>query len=173
MNAAIPRGSSICSPRIAIGVLLTAAGLLCSCRTDAPPPPVVESAPPPQQEVIAKDRIDEATFTLSWQPLGAGETQAETDGLRTGHLVLEPKAPFKSNLEYPYKLKVEAGTARVTKSELIKADMQVSESRVVVPLAYSPASDADAVLTALFAFSVCTEETCLIERKKMHLTASR
>ena len=85
--------------------------------------------------------------------------------------MLQPKAPFKNNLEYPYRLKFEGGGARPSKTELTKADMEVNEARVVVPVTYVAGTDADPSLTGLFAFSVCTEDKCLIERKRLRMTS--
>ena len=113
------------------------------CKSESRPAPVAtpETASP-QPEVLATNVIEAETFSLRWQPSADPSEPGAPAGQLSGQLVLQPKAPFKNNLEYPYRLKFEGGGARPSKTELTKADMEVNEARVVVPVTYVDASDA-------------------------------
>lgn len=116
-------------------------------------------------EVAPLDRIEEPNFQLSWTLVRG----ADKGG--TGELVLVAKSPFKPNLEYPHKFKLKGKDITLTKSELTKTDMQVSLERVVVPVSFS-ISGPNPSLEGTLAFSVCTAEACLIERKDMRLSVT-
>lgn len=148
-------------------VLALVASAIGGCAKDKPSdvttPSVVataEAAP----EVVAVDRLEGEAFSLAWK---AGTGAAGTTA--TGQLVLTPKAPFKCNLEYPYKLKVAAPGVPLAKAEVTTPDMNVDATQVVIPVQYTvPAQQQE--IDAQLAFSVCTDDKCLIERAQLKLT---
>jgi hypothetical protein len=119
---------------------------------------------PSQADVVATNRVEGEAFLVEWKP-GDGASGANA----TGQLVLTPKAPFKCNLEYPYKLKLTAPTVTVSKSEVTKPEISVDVKKVVVPVGYTM-PDSPRAIDGLFAFSVCTDDKCLIERVQLKMT---
>ena len=125
---------------------------------------VLAAEAPGQPEVVPTNRVEGEAFSLEWKP-GSGEA----GGAIKGELVLIPKAPFKCNIEYPYKLKVTAQAVGLTKAEVTKPDIAVDAKRVVIPVTYTmPASPQ--VIDGHLAFSVCTDDKCLIERTQLKMT---
>ena len=57
------------------------------------------------------------------------------------------------------------------RAEVTKTDMQVSHEQVVIPVTFTAAKPGEAVLDAMLAFSVCTDDKCLIERQSLRLGA--
>ncbi len=120
---------------------------------------------PSQPEIIPTNRVEGEAFLLEWKA-AAGAPGSAT----TGQLVLTPKAPFKCNMEYPYKLKVSAASVELAKAEIVKPDIAVDTKQVTVPVEYKMPTEPQAI-DALLAFSVCTDDKCLIERTQLKLTA--
>ena len=118
-----------------------------------------------KNEPAPLDRIDEGNFQLSWRLESVGGIGQPS----LGELVLVAKPPFKPNLEYPHKLKLEATDIVLVKPELTKADMQVSTERVLAPVRFE-VTGPNPTLQGTLAFSVCTAEACLIERKDIRLS---
>lgn len=113
------------------------------------------------------DRIDEANFQLTWT---LDPSAPETKG-GSGRLVLVAKPPFKPNQDYPHKFKLRGSDVTLSAAEVTKADMQVSVDRVVAPVAFE-VTGPKPTLEGTFAFSVCTAEACLIERKDIRLSVA-
>lgn len=113
------------------------------------------------------NQFDGESFSLRWSasvPVVVGQTNQ-------GQLVLTAKPPFKCNQEYPFKLKLSAGGLDPAKAELTKADMQVTHEQVTVPVTFAATKPGAAVIDAVLAFSVCTDDKCLIERQSLRLGA--
>jgi hypothetical protein len=148
---------------------LTMLGSSCQSTTSKEAPNATAASAqvvePRTGEVAPLDRIDETNFQLTWTLLRGDGKSGE------GELVLVAKSPFKPNQEYPHKLKLKGKDITPTKSELTKEDMQVSLERVVVPVRFE-ISGADPSLEGTLAFSVCTAEACLIERKDIRLNVT-
>lgn len=156
---------------VAVGVSLVAA---CCCQSAADSGKGNAAAPSEKQpttvattkgEPAPLDRIDEGNFQLAWRLESAGGVGQPS----LGELVLVAKPPFKPNQEYPHKLKLEATDIVLAKSELTKADMQVSTERVIAPVRFE-VTGPNPTLQGTMAFSVCTSEACLIERKEIRLS---
>lgn len=113
------------------------------------------------------DQIDAESFHLRWSspetvPVGA---------TGRGELVLTAKPPFKCNQEYPFKLKLKAAGLEPAAAEVTKADMQVTEGRVTAPVVFKTSRANEPWMEATFAFSVCTDDRCLIEHQTLRLGA--
>jgi hypothetical protein len=120
-----------------------------------------------KDEVAPLDRIDEANFRLTWTLV----KEAADGQSGSGELILMAKSPFKPNQEYPHKFKLKGTNVQLGKPEINKADMQVSVERVVVPVSFDVIGP-NPTLEGTLAFSVCTAEACLIERKDIRLSVS-
>ena len=113
-----------------------------------------------------QSHYDEAEFKLSLQAVGT--YSANKAG--SAEIVLEAKTGFKCNDKYPYKYKVEKTDGVRFQAEVIRQDaVQVSHDRSVMKLDFVPESAGKKRLTGTFYFSVCTEDKCLVERRKLSL----
>lgn len=150
--------------------------LACQSSPQGAPPVAngarVESASTAGSEVAAApaplNQFDGDSFSLRWTTTSGPVVLGQTG---QGQLVLTAKPPFKCNQEYPFKLKLTSGGLEPTKAEFTKADMQVTQEQVTVPVTFVATKPGDAVLDANFAFSVCTDDKCLIERQPLRLGA--
>lgn len=150
------------------------AGLAC----DSNNPPKASSAEPVQPPAssatnnakgdvaeAASDVIDDETFNVRIVP--AQQFEAGEEGFV--QVVLEPKAPYKCNAEYPYKFKLDSAEGVKLSTDLVKRDaMSVSDEQTQFKVAITPSAGEHRV-SGTFSFSVCTEENCLIERRKLAL----
>lgn len=123
---------------------------------------------PSGTEPVAKahDNYEEASFALSMRPVG--EYEAGTTG--KVQIVLEPKGGFKCNDEYPHKFKAKESAGIEYAAPVFKGDvMQLGKERGVMDVAFTPKGSGKKDITGTFAFSVCSEERCLIERRELAL----
>jgi hypothetical protein len=144
----------------------------CQSRPESSPAAAREQeqkpAPTSQADAPAPlDQIDAESFNLRWSspeavPVGASGR---------GELVLTAKPPFKCNQEYPFKLKLKAAGLEPATAEVTKADMQVTPGRVTAPVAFKTSHANEPWMEATFAFSVCTDDRCLIEHQTLRLGA--
>lgn len=150
----------------ALTLAVSSVGCQGGGATEPPSSAATAAAPAPaESEPVFLNGVEESNFKLTWQPvpLAAGAKAGQ------GELVLIAKAPFKCNQDYPYKLKLTGGGAVPTKAEIAKPDIVVAKDRVVVPVSFE-VSGPEASMLGMFAFSVCTDDKCLIERKTLKLT---
>lgn len=83
-------------------------------------------------------------------------------------VVLEPQAPFKCNEQYPYRFSNVQGEGINLKTvDIRNADVNPQRTVLVVPVTPSRAGRAN--VSGTFAFSVCTDEKCLIEKRPLQL----
>ena len=92
----------------------------------------------------------------------------------TATVKLEPRAPYKVNLEYPTKLTVSGPAAaaprslRLTAKDAARLDEKAGVFRPSVKLREGGKHD----FSAIFKFSVCTKELCELLSEKLTWTAS-
>lgn len=153
--------------KLVVGLTLAA----CQSRPESSPAATkeqVQSSPASQADTPAPlDQIDAESFSLRWSTPGAVAVGASG----RGELVLTAKPPFKCNQEYPFKLKLKAAGLEPATAEVTKADMQVTPSQVTVPVAFKASKANEPWTEATFAFSVCTDDRCLIEHQTLRLGA--
>lgn len=154
--------------RVSAAIVVVIASVL-GCSKEQPSSTNVQTSvaaePASEPTVTPTDRVEGEAFLLEWKA-GSGSAGDATKG----QLVLTPKAPFKCNLEYPYKLKVSAQNVALVKPEITKPEIAVDAKQVVIPVEYTMPSEAQEIDGHL-AFSVCTDDKCLIERTQLKLTA--
>jgi hypothetical protein len=174
-----------------IGPLSAATVLLSSCKREVPPAgedarvPTAESSPAPVDtparaadsaapagSVAAapagagSNRYDEAKFDLTAQP--SGSYAAGQEG--AVEIVLNAKPPFHANQQYPYKFKAkEAPGVRFAQPVLGKEAAKLEAQRVTMRVPFTPDGAGQRTVSGQFAFSVCTEETCLMEKRDLSL----
>jgi len=174
-----------------LGPLSAAAVLLSACKREVPPagedarvPTTAEASPAPAAETQAavapsapssaaapadaagSSRYDEAKFELSAQ--AAGAYSAGQEG--AVEIVLNAKPPFHANQQYPYKFKAKEGAGvkfsqPVTGKDAAKLETQ----KVTMRVPFTPDGAGKRTVAGQFAFSVCTDETCLIEKRDLSL----
>lgn len=84
-------------------------------------------------------------------------------------VVLEAVAPFHCNDKYPYKF-TPSPTPGVTYAEAVVKNMKVGEQRSTMTVPFTAADKGEKKLTGELAFSVCTDDKCLIEKQKLSIT---
>jgi hypothetical protein len=176
-----------------LGPLSAAAVLVSSCKREVPPAgedarvPTTEAAPTPAAETQAapvvtppaasaaaeaapsgpgSSHYDEAKFELSAQPSGA--YSAGQEGAL--EIVLNAKPPFHANQQYPYKFKAkEGGGVKFAQPVVGKDAAKLETQKVTMRVPFTPEGAGKRTVSGQFAFSVCTEETCLMEKRDLSL----
>jgi serine/threonine-protein kinase len=154
--------------------LATQAGAvqLASAATPSPAAPAEENANAPSAgsedcaKIAAPSTIDEENFKITFKakdPYGAGKPGEAV-------LELEPKSGYHTNDQYPYKLKLTPCSGLrypnlTIRDEAIK--LEKMKGSVAVP--FIPESAGSKILAGTFAFSVCSEERCLVEKRDLSL----
>ncbi len=156
-NQAPPAAESTATPP-------TPAAAASVADTSGPAVAAADSAALPAAD--AKSSYNESNFDLSLAPKGAyAPGQAgEAD------IVLNAKAPFHVNQNYPYKFKLKE-TPGVKYANLIVAKDQVKlePARATLPVAFTPETAGKHVVTGQLSFSVCTDDKCMIEKRELAL----
>jgi hypothetical protein len=120
----------------------------------------------PATESAAQAKYSEAAFDLSIQP--AGTYQVGQAG--EARVVLEAKAPYHVNDKYPYKFKLKNADGLKFANLVVGKDLVKLEAmRAVVPVAFTPESAGKHAVAGQLAFSVCTDDKCLIEKRDLSL----
>jgi hypothetical protein len=168
--------------------VLFVAGALLACQRESPP--VTQDAKAPTAGAVATapaaatgggqapaaaaptapggaSKYDEGKFVLTLEP--AGEVAAGKGGVVNVVLVATP--PFHTNKEYPYKFKGKDGEGVKFATPVVGKDAaKLEEQRLTMPVTFTADKAGQATVAGQFAFSVCTDETCLIEKRDLALT---
>jgi hypothetical protein len=119
------------------------------------------TAPTDQQP---QARYDEASFSLELKSTGtykAGEAGAVS-------VVLAAKEPFKCNDKYPYKLKLDENEGvKLERAVLTKDALALEKHKAVMTVPFTPSASGSRRVSGEFSFSVCTDDKCLIEKRKL------
>lgn len=178
-------------------VLLAAtAALVAACKKEAPPagedaraptaevpspqaPPAAASVPaaaasaaeapaaaPPAGGAAGQSRYDEAKFAIVAQASGA--YAAGKEGIV--EVVLDAKPPFHVNQQYPYKFKAkEAPGVKFAQPVIGKDQAKLETQRMTMRVPFTPDAAGQRTVSGQFLFSVCTDETCLMEKRDLSL----
>ncbi len=84
-------------------------------------------------------------------------------------LVLEAKAPYHCNEEYPYKFTFGAPVGGVSYPTPVVKDTKVAEMSATTTLAIQATAKGAATVQGTFNFSVCSKDKCLIEKANLSL----
>jgi hypothetical protein len=169
---------------------LAAAAIVASaCKREAPPAgedarapttqaaaaaaPTETAAPasaapvaPSAAEAAGASHYDEARFALVAQPSGSYASGQEG----TVEIVLNAKPPFHANQQYPYKFKAKEGAGvKFAQAVVGKDAAKVEQTRVTMRVPFVPDGAGQRTVSGQFAFSVCTDETCLMEKRDLSL----
>lgn len=123
-------------------------------------------AAPAAVEAAGTSHYDEARFALVAQPSGSYASGQEG----TLEIVLNAKPPFHANQQYPYKFKAKEGAGVKFAQPVVGKDAaKVEQTRVTMRVPFVPDGAGQRTVSGQFAFSVCTEETCLMEKRDLSL----
>jgi hypothetical protein len=134
--------------------------------------PDAPSAAAPAADVAATPgapKVSDAAFDLS---LEAPKAALKAGQAGTVEVVLVAKAPFHVNDKYPIKLKLKE-TPGIKYDNLVigKDAAKVEQMKAVMPVSFTPEAGKRSV-AGQFAFSVCTEDKCLMEKRDLALQIS-
>jgi hypothetical protein len=121
------------------------------------------------QPAAGQPKYTEPSFELSFRP--SGSYAAGQEG--AVEIVLDAKPPFHVNTQYPYKFKVKEGPGvKYPKPVVTKDAAKMETQRVTMPVAFVPEAAGNHTVSGQFAFSVCTDETCLMEKRDLTLVVA-
>jgi hypothetical protein len=175
-----------------LGVVVIGAGVLFGCSKETPPaaeePRSASNAAapqaPPNAAAVAPGTAAAAPAADAAAPTGAAKfTDAAFDltleapkaSLKAGQagsveVVLTAKAPFHVNDKYPIKLKLrETAGVKYENLTIGKDAAKVEAMKAVLPVSFTPDGAGKRTVAGLFAFSVCTEDKCLMEKRDLLL----
>jgi hypothetical protein len=174
---------------IRLGVVVLGTCLLAGCNKETPPaaeeprsasnaatpqaaPKVPEAgsaaaAPEAAAAPAGSAKFSDAAFELSLDAPKAG-LKAGQPG--TVEVVLAAKAPFHVNEKYPIKLKLKE-TPGVKYENLVigKDAVKLETMKAVMPVSFTADAAGKRTVAGQFAFSVCTEDKCLMEKRDLAL----
>jgi hypothetical protein len=159
----------IAGPAVLVTVLVS------GCRNDpnggaAPVSPAGEegaTAAVAASQPSAAPGFDDAAFHVAIRAVG--EYAALVPGV--AEIVLTPKGAYHCNEKYPYKLKVAASPGIKYVTDTVGAgQVDLDPARAVLRLGFTPERSGQLAVGGTFAFSVCSEDRCLIERRPLSLT---
>jgi len=115
----------------------------------------------------APARIEDATFhatfetvDVSWAPQRAGRLR----------ITVVAKPPYHVNSEYPHRFTVDEEQGLRASSRVVSGTaLEVTSGRLVVPLSATPEQGGHARIAGELKFSVCTDERCIMEKRRLGL----
>jgi hypothetical protein len=123
-------------------------------------------AAPAAPDAAGASHYDEARFALVAQPSGSYASGQEG----AVEIVLNAKPPFHANQQYPYKFKAKDGAGVKFAQPVVGKDAaKVEQTRVTMRVPFVPDGAGQRTVSGQFAFSVCTDETCLMEKRDLSL----
>jgi len=137
-------------------------------RETAPESTAAPSASLPSEAggPVAASRVTESGFELALQPSGEYRVGQGGEAL----IVLEAKAPFHVNDEYPYKFKLEPVDGVEYPQAVVGKDaMKLEKARATMSVKLIPRAAGLRKIVGRFFFSVCTEQKCLVEKRDLAL----
>jgi hypothetical protein len=86
--------------------------------------------------------------------------------------VLSAKDPYHCNEKYPYKFTLDPAPAGVTYPQPVVRGMRVGAKRSDMSIPFVASQPGKANISGELAFSVCTAEKCLIEKRRMSVSVN-
>jgi hypothetical protein len=169
---------------VRLGYVVLGTSLLLGCNKETPPaaeePRSASNAAAPQpapnapaaasaaaEAAPAAAKVTDAAFELS---LDAPKTSLKAGQAGTVEVVLVAKAPYHVNDKYPIKLKLKE-TPGIKYASLVvgKEAAKVEQMKAVMPVSFTPDAAGKRNVAGQLAFSVCTEDKCLMEKRDLAL----
>jgi hypothetical protein len=123
--------------------------------------PAAEAAPAGAQ---APAQVSEESFDLKI----SGSSGYESGKPAEATITLDAKPPFHINDKYPYKFKLKEAAGLKFPSPVVGKDAaKLEKQRMTMAVAFTPESAGKHTLSGVLAFSVCTDDKCLIEKRDL------
>lgn len=171
-----------------LSVVLLGAYVLGGCSKESPPaaeePRSASNVPAPQAAPAEAGPAASAAAADANAPAGAPKfsdaafdlsLQAPSSAVKAGQpgaleVVLVAKAPYHVNDKYPIKLKLKE-TPGVKYDNLVigKDAVKLEATKAVMPVSFTPDAPGKRTVAGQFAFSVCTDDKCLMEKRELAL----
>lgn len=171
-----------------LGVAIVGTCVLFGCSKESPPaaeePRSASNAAAPQAAAVAPAAAASDSSAPAAAPTGAPKfTDAAFDltletpkaALKAGQpgvveVVLVAKAPYHVNDKYPIKLKLKETPGVKYEALVINKDaVKLEAMKAVVPVSFTPDGAGKRTVAGQLAFSVCTEDKCLMEKRDLAL----
>ena len=178
-----------------LGVAVIGACVLFGCSKETPPAPgearSASNAASPQGLPQTADAASAAPGAAATEPAAAAgpvtgaakfsdtgfdlSLEAPKASLKAGQpgaveVVLTAKPPFHVNDKYPIKLKLkETQGVKYDNLTLGKDAVKLEAMKAVMPVSFTPDGAGKRTVAGQFAFSVCTEDKCLMEKRDLLL----
>jgi hypothetical protein len=127
------------------------------------------AAAPPEAAAAATGsaKFSDAAFELSLEAPKGSVKAGQAGALE---VVLTAKAPFHVNDKYPIKLKLkETPGVKYENLTIGKDAVKLEAMKAVMPVSFTPDGAGKRTVAGQFAFSVCTEDKCLMEKRDLLL----
>lgn len=116
-----------------------------------------------------KSTVSEDSYDLKLEP--SGTYKVGTAG--TVQIVLDAKAPFKVNQEYPYSFALnEAPGVKFASMKVAEDAVKLEQKRATMSVPFTPSEAGARTISGTFKFSVCTDEQCLIKKQELALAVT-
>jgi hypothetical protein len=137
------------------------------CRREAPPPP--SAMEEPTAKPVASSEVHEPNYDLVMKPAGAVVAGQPA----TVEIQVDTKSGYHVNDKYPYKFKPTASPGVAYATPTFSAEsVKLEEKRATMTVRFTPEGKGDKAIAGLFAFSLCSADQCLIEKRDVLLHVS-
>lgn len=131
------------------------------------PPAANEPGEPAAPSGDLKSQVSEDSFDLKVEP--SGSYAVGTEG--QVQIVLDAKAPFHVNKEYPYSFALnESPGVKFASMKVQKDAVKLEAQRATMSVPFTPSEAGAHTISGTFKFSVCTDEQCLIKKQELALS---
>ncbi len=142
-----------------------------AAAADVPAQPAAAAEAPKEaakEAATVPSEIEAAAFKVAMRP--SGETYAVGEPA-TVEIVLNARGGYKCNDEYPYKFVPKGSPGLTYTKQIVKKDaIKVGKAESVMTIPVLPEAAGKQTVEGKFYFSVCNEETCLVEKKDLAFT---
>jgi hypothetical protein len=171
-----------------LGVVVLGTCVLFGCSKESPPaaeePRSASNAAAPNPSPQPADAASAAPAEAAAPATGAPKfsdtgfdlsIEAPKASLKAGQpgtveVVLSAKAPFHVNDKYPIKLRLkETPGVKYENLTVGKDAVKLEPMKAVMPVSFTPDGAGKRTVAGQFAFSVCTEDKCLMEKRDLKL----
>ncbi len=127
-----------------------------------------EAAKKAEPNAAVPSEIEAAAFKVAMRPSGGMYTVGEPAKVE---IVLNARGGYKCNDEYPYKFVAKDAPGLTYTTPIVKKDaIKVGKAESVMTIPVLPEAAGKQTVEGKFYFSVCNEETCLVEKKDLAFT---
>jgi hypothetical protein len=143
---------------------LLCAALACACHRAEPAPAAASASEKPSARPAPASEVHEATFDLVMKPVGAVVAGRPS----SIEIAVDAKGGYHVNDKYPYKFKPSAPEGLTYASPTFSTEAtKLEEKRATMTVAFTPDGKGDRTVAGLFAFSLCSADQCLIEKRDL------